>query len=64
MKQSKVIEVAYKTIKNALEWGCDRNAGDDFAQYIDGVVGMTDALLEEMNQTIGLESCNWTSDCE
>ena len=49
MEQSKVIEVAYKTIKNALECGCYREAGDDFAQYVDGIVGMTDALLEEMN---------------
>lgn len=52
MKESKVVEVAYKTIKDALEWGLGSNEGDNFAQYVDGVVGMTDALLEEMGQTI------------
>ena len=48
MKQSKVIEVAYKTIKDALEWGCNNDCGESFAQYVDGVVGMTDAMLQEI----------------
>ncbi len=52
MKESKVIKVAYNTIKDALEWGLDSKAGDDFAQYVDGVVGMTEALLDEMGNTI------------
>ena len=66
MKQSKVIEIAYKTIKDSLEWGLNNDCGDDFAQYVDGVVGMTDALLEEMNQTVEPNTCkcDWTSDCE
>ena len=52
MKESKVIKVAYQTIKDALEWGLNNNCGESFAQYVDGVVGMTEALLEEMGQTI------------
>ena len=50
MKQSKVIEVAYQTIKDALEWGVDSESST-FSNYVDGVIGMTDALLEEINQT-------------
>lgn len=57
MKQSKVIEVAYQTIKDALEWGAD-SSSNTFSNYVDGVVGMTDALLKEMNQTVEPDNCD------
>ena len=52
MKENQVIKIAYQTIKKALEWGTDNdNSGYAYANYVEGVVGMTDALLEEMSQT-------------
>lgn len=34
-------------IKEALEWGIDSD--NKFANYVDGVVSMTDALLSKQN---------------
>lgn len=59
MKERQVIKVAYQTIKNALEWGSDNdNSGYAYANYVEGVVGMTDALLEEMGRTKEDDGCH------
>ena len=62
MTQSKVIEVAYKTISEALEWGYDCE-DKSYAQFVDGVVNMTDALLEEMDKMVE-EDIECDGECE
>lgn len=44
-----VIEAAYTTIKESLEWAIgDKDA--TFASFVDGVVAMTDMTLEKLRE--------------
>ena len=49
MSRNSIIETAYKTIKNNTEWGveCESKA---FGYFIDGVISMTETLLEQFNE--------------
>lgn len=49
MDKNKIIEVAYETIKESTEWGIV-NEGKEYGNWIDGVVAMTDALINEIDK--------------
>ena len=52
ISENKIYEVAYKVIKDSLEWGCDKNnIGGPFYNYIDGVISVSDNLIKEMDKT-------------
>ena len=51
MNDNKIYEVAYKTIKESLEWGCDKDNWGQFFNYVDGIISVSDELLREMNKT-------------
>ena len=51
MDKSSIIENAYKTIKSNIDWGieCDSKV---FGYFIDGVISMTETLLEELKEEV------------
>ena len=49
MNRNTVIEIAYKTIKDNVEWGAECE-NKTFGYFIEGIVSMTDALLEKFNE--------------
>lgn len=46
MNRMDILEAMYEVIKNSTEWGIDCKDGC-YGQYVDGVVAMTDAMLEK-----------------
>lgn len=42
--KNKVYEATYETIKESLEWGLGEK---DYGQFIDGVIAMTEKLLDK-----------------
>lgn len=48
MDKNKIIEVAYKAIKESTEWGmgCESK---EYGNWIDGVITMADNLIEEID---------------
>ena len=45
-----VLEATRKAIKESLEWGT--TCGDNsFGYYVDGIISITDILLEKLDQT-------------
>ena len=49
MNRNTIIETAYRTIKSNTEWGveCENKA---FGYFIDGIISMTESLLEKFNE--------------
>ena len=58
MDENKVYEVAYKTIKESLEWGCDKDNWGQFFNYVDGIISVSDELLREMDKTEDCKNYN------
>ena len=48
LNKNDVYKLFYDTIADSLEWVDDAHNYDD---YVDGVVGMTSALIEEFDKT-------------
>lgn len=48
MDRNTVIETAYETIKESLEWADSYK--DTYSLYIDGIVSVTDALLDKFDE--------------
>lgn len=44
MDKNLILETAYQTIKENVEWGIDDNKG--YAYFVDGIIAITDAMLE------------------
>ena len=55
MDKNKIYEVAYKTIRDSLEWGCEKNSFEQFFDYVDGIINVTDELLSEIDKPVGCE---------
>lgn len=49
MDKDKIFEIFFKTIQESTEWGlgCD---GKNYGHWIDGVVAMTESLLDELDK--------------
>ena len=54
MDRNLVIETAYETIKDAIEWAISDD-DNTFANYVDGIVGMTENLLEKLEKELSNE---------
>ena len=54
---NRVLEIAFETIKNSTEWGIDCE-DKSYGHYVDGVIRMTDNLLDEFNK----KDCNMIAD--
>ena len=54
MDRNMVIETAYETIKDSLEWTdnykSDGNGVDSYSNYIDGIVTMTENILNKLEK--------------
>lgn len=46
MDKNKVLEIAFKTIKDSTDWGIERE-DKTYGYWIDGVVAMTESVLDE-----------------
>ena len=54
MNKNLVIEAAYETIKESLDWGMDCK-DNTYANYVDGIINMTETMLrkfEKENQEV------------
>lgn len=49
MNKNQVIETAFETIKESTEWGIE-DKSDRYGHFVDGVVTMTDNLLNKMKE--------------
>lgn len=49
MDKNEIIETAFETIKESTEWGLE-DEGKTYGHWIDGVVTVTDKLLEKINE--------------
>ena len=49
MDRSQIIETAFETIKESTEWGIE-DEGKTYGHFVDGVVTMTDNLLDKLNE--------------
>lgn len=48
MNKSMILEAMYEVIKDSTEWGVGCEDGS-YGEYVDGVVAMTEAMLEKVN---------------
>lgn len=46
MDKNKVLEIAFKTIKDSTDWGIECE-DKTYGYWIDGVVAMTESVLDE-----------------
>lgn len=49
MNKEMILEAMYEAIKESIEWGFDEK---DYAQFVDGVLAVTEKLLEKSRQKI------------
>lgn len=49
MDKNQIIEAAFETIKESIEWGIE-DKSDRYGHFVDGVVTMTDNLLNKMKE--------------
>ena len=49
MNKNLILESAYETIKESLEWGLDCE-DKTYANYVDGVVNMTETMLKKIEK--------------
>lgn len=49
MDKNQIIEAAFETIKESTEWGIE-DKSDRYGHFVDGVVIMTDNLLNKMKE--------------
>lgn len=51
-----ILEAAFETIKDSMEWGsaCEDNS---HTMFVDGIVAMTDTLLEGFNEVESSKGC-------
>lgn len=49
MDKNQIIEAAFETIKESTEWGIE-DKSDRYGHFVDGVVTMTDNLLNKMKE--------------
>lgn len=49
MDKNQIIETAFETIKESTEWGLE-DKSDRYGHFIDGVVTMTDNLLDKLKE--------------
>ena len=48
MDKNEIIEIAYETIKENLDWGTNCE-GKSFGYFVDGVAAMADRILGNLN---------------
>lgn len=48
MDRMTVLEAMYETVKESLDWAFECR-DDDYSYYMDGVVDVTEKLLEKVN---------------
>ena len=58
MTREKIIETAYMTIIDALDWGSEREAGTDFAMFVEGIEALTSQLLKTAASKDHACNCN------
>mgnify|MGYP001080831595 FL=1 len=49
MDKNQIIEAAFETIKESTEWGIE-DKSDRYGHFVDGVVTMTDNILNKMKE--------------
>ena len=49
INKNRVLEIAFETIKDSTEWGIECE-DKTYGHYVDGVIRMTDNLLDEFNK--------------
>ena len=56
LKKLWIFEAAFETIKDSMEWGstCEDNS---HTMFVDGIVAMTDTLLDSLNKPESPEKC-------
>lgn len=47
--KNRILEIAFETIKDSTEWGIE-SENKLYGYYVDGVVAMTDRLLDEFTK--------------
>ena len=57
MDKNKILEIAFNTIKDSIDWGveCENKS---YGHYVDGIVTMTSNILEEFDK----KSCDGNAD--
>lgn len=49
MDKNRILEITFETIKESTEWGLDCD-NKNYGYWIDGVVAMTESLLDELDK--------------
>ena len=49
MDKNQIIEAAFETIKESTKWGIE-DKSDRYGHFVDGVVTMTDNILNKMKE--------------
>lgn len=57
MDKNRILEIAFETIKDSTEWGIECE-DKSYGHYVDGIVRMTDNLLDEFNK----KNCDMIAD--
>lgn len=50
MDKNQIIEIAFETIRESTEWGIEEEDCKAYGHFVDGVVTMTDALLDKIKE--------------
>lgn len=53
MDKNRILEITFETIKESTEWGLDCD-NKNYGYWIDGVVAMTESLLDELDKTVSV----------
>lgn len=62
--RNKVYEVAFKTIKESLEWADNYEGKGGYSNYIDGVISVADNFLDELDRKISvMDKCEPEDSC-
>lgn len=48
MNREKILETFFREVKNACEWGVEKDNGVAFSNYIDGMTDFVKSLLENL----------------
>lgn len=56
LKKLWILETAFKTIQNSLEWS-SASEDNSHTMFIDGVVSMTETMLDSLNKPECPEKC-------
>ena len=60
MDRNLILEAAYETIKDSLEWGIDCE-DKTFGNFIDGIINMSEVMFKKIDQ-VNCDKCK--CDCD